>query len=203
MPFNAVLVSAFLSDLAENSSGLGGVDGARAALGFYWRMKFPGSPSPTLDAEVSAVVHGIKRRFQVPVTKKAPLSVEDFCEVLRHVSEGGELEKISMCRLRLAAQVSIMFCCFARFEEVQALRVEQVKEDEMGLEVDFLKGKTYQFGEARLGMMPGQPHLALDPVFVVKTYLRRLRGLGAPSCSWLFPSFASVKGVDKVLDKPA
>ena len=203
MPFIAVMVSAFLSNLAERSSGLGGVDGARAALGFYWRMKFPGVASPTEEAEVCAVLHGIKRRFQLPVAKKAALSVEDFGKVLRHVTEGGELEKISMCKIRLAAQVSVMFCCFARFEEVQALKLVQVKEGEVALEVDFLKGKTYQFGEARLGMMPAQPHLALDPVAVVKVYLRRLRKLGVKDSSWLFPSFSSVKGVDKVLSKPA
>ena len=203
MPFTAVMVSAFLSNLAEKSSGLGGVDGARAALGFYWKMKFPDVTSPTEEAEVSAVLHGIKRRFQLPVTKKEALSVEDFGKVLRHVTEGGELEKIAMCKLRLAAQVSVMFCCFARFEEVQALKVQQVKVGEVDIEVDFLKGKTYQYGECRLGMMPAQPHLALDPVEVVKAYLARLRKLGVKETSWLFPSFSSVKGVDRVLVRAA
>ena len=203
MPFDAVRVSAFLSNLAETSAGLGGVPGARAALAYYWRMKYPDVTSPTEAAEVSAVVHGIKRRFQLPVAKKEALSVEDFGKVLRHVTEGGELESLNMVKLRLAAQVSVMFCCFARFEEVQALKVQQVKLGEVDIEVDFLKGKTYQYGEARLGMMPAQPQLALDPVKVVRVYMERLRELGVEETSSLFPSFTSHKGVTKVLSKAA
>ena len=203
MPFDGVKVSSFLSTLAERSDGMGGVDGARAALSYYWKMKFPGLASPTEDAEVHAVVQGIKRRFKLPVAKKEALSVEDFGKVLQHVTGGGELEALGMVQLRLAAQVAVMFCTFARFEEVQALKVEQIKEGGEGLVVDFLKGKTYQFGEARLGMMPAQPHLALDPVVVVKAYLVRLRKLGVKENSSLFPSFSSNRGGVRVLSKPA
>ena len=35
MPFSSMTVSVFLAHLAESADGLGGVDGARAALGFY------------------------------------------------------------------------------------------------------------------------------------------------------------------------
>ena len=128
MPFTPVVVSAFLSDLAENSSGLGGVAGARAALGHYWGLKHPDIASPTESAEVRAVVYGIKRRFQLPVKKREALTVEDFCKILWHVTKGGRLQEISMVVLRLAAQVAVMYCTFARFEEVQALKMEQVRD---------------------------------------------------------------------------
>ena len=149
------------------------------------------------------MVHGIKRRFQLPVKKKEALSVEDFCKILWHVTEGGRLEEIGLVVLRLAAQVAVMYCTFGRFEEVQALKTEQVQVGKTELVVDFLKGKTYQYGESRLGSMPSQPQLALDPVEVVKVYIRRLGELGASKSAWLFPSFTSTKGELRVLDKPA
>ena len=204
MPFDATTASAFLSELAETSAGLGGVDGARAALCYYWGAKNPGEPSPTDSSEVRAVVHGIKRRFQVPVKKKEALSVEDFTKLLVHITEGKELEEVPMVKLRLAAQISVMFCTFCRFEEAQALKVGQVKLGEQDLVIDFLKGKQYQHGEARLGMMPQQPNLVLDPTRVLRVYVARLEIVFHVSKnSWLFPSFSSFKGQLRVLAKAA
>ena len=203
MPFSTTMVSAFLSDLAEKSSGLGGVAGARAALGHYWGIKHPDISSPTESAEVRAVIHGIKRRFQLPVKKREALSVEDFCKILWHVTEGGQLEELGLVALRLAAQVAVLYCTFARFEEVQALKVEQVKIGEVDLVVEFMKGKTYQYGESRLGAMPAQPQLAVDPVAVVKVYVRRLGELGAAGSSWLFPTLSALNGKLRILPKAA
>ena len=204
MPFDNITASSFLSELAETSAGLGGVDGARAALGYYWGVKNPGVASPTDSSEVRAVIHGIKRRYQVPVKKVEALTVEDFSKLLVHITEGKELEEVPMVKLRLAAQVGLMFCTFCRFEEAQALKVEQVKLGTKDIVVDFLKGKQYQHGEARLGMMPQQPNLLLDPTRVLRVYISRLEvEFLVAKDSWLFPAFSSYKGKLRVLGKAA
>ena len=46
-PFSDLTAAAFLSCLAEESAGIGGVDQARAALRHFHNLKFPGITSPT------------------------------------------------------------------------------------------------------------------------------------------------------------
>ena len=190
LPFSSCTASMFLSKLAEDSEGMGGVEGAKAAMRYYWNIRFPSKPCPADSAEVRSVVGGIKRRFKKPAQKSAPISVADFQKVLDYSTENGELEEANMSNLRFAAQVSLMFCTFARFEEVRVLTMKQVKEDGAGLTVDFLKGKQYQYGECRMGAMPSQEHLRIDPVQVVKVYMRRLKGMGAKDDDFMFPKFA-------------
>jgi integrase len=205
MPFTAVTAAAFLSHLAESSVGLGGVDGARSALRYYWGTKFPDRFPPTDSQEVRAVVMGVKRRFQKPAAKRRPLMLEDFSKILVSVTEGGGCGVIRICALRFAAQLAVMYSTFSRFEEASALKVGQVKEEDGKFVVDFLKGKQYQFGEARLSMMPGQPHLPVDPVAVLRAYLARLVGMGAGRDTWLFPAFSCSTGGGGmvIVDQPA
>ena len=203
MPFTSVTVAAFLSALAESSAGLGGVDSARSALRFYWGIKFPGRVSPTDSQEVRVVCLGIKRRFQKPTIKREPLLVCDFIKILHSTTDGGKFSQVRLCMLRLAAQVSVMFSTISRFEEAAALKIVQVREEDGGFAIDFLKGKQYQHGEARLGMMPGQPHLPVDPVVVLRAYVARLLDCGAGRDSWLFPAFTVRGGRCFVQDRPA
>ena len=52
------------------SDGLGGVDHARAAVRFFWKLEYPDEDSPTDSFRVSSVVKGIKRRFAKPVEQE-------------------------------------------------------------------------------------------------------------------------------------
>jgi integrase len=203
MPFSALTVTSFLSFLAESSDGIGGVDAARAALHFYWGVKFPELFCPTDSHSVRAVMSGIKRRFMKPVTKKKPLSVQDFSKILYCATNGGDFEGARLCQLRLAAQVAVMYSTFSRFEEVAALKIGQVVLESGDFSINFLKGKQYQYGEARLGMMTSQPQLAINPVRVLQAFLERLRALGAGDESWLFPSLSSSVNSAFLLNKPA
>jgi integrase len=203
LPFSTVTAAAFFSFLAEGSAGIGGVDLARAALHYYWGLKYPDKMSPTDSVEVRSVVTGIKRRFKAPVSKKKPLTVKDFSKVLNVSTEGGDLKGARLCQVRLAAQVSIMFGTFSRFEEASSLKIRQVERRDGGLDVVFEKGKQYQFGEARVSSLPSQPHLPLDPVAVICAYIDRLVGLGAGADSWLFPAVAGVGSKTVLLDRPA
>ena len=73
MPFSSETAGLFLSHLAEASPGLGGVSNAKAALNFYFSVKFPDLVSPAASANVGAIMKGIKRRFEKPTVKKTPL----------------------------------------------------------------------------------------------------------------------------------
>ena len=202
MPFSSFTAAVFLSGLAESANGLGGVDAARAALGFYFSLRFPEETSPTDSGEVRNVLRGIKRRFQSPVCKKAALSSGNFYKILKAATDNANFSKVPLCKLRLAAQVSVMFCTFCRYEESAELRCSQVTKDKGDLLVMFAKGKTYQFGEARMSVVSGQAG-SLDPVKVISLYMDRLREVNKGLDSRLFPALRSTAAGDMVLDRPA
>ena len=203
LPFSSSTVCVFLSHLAETSPGLGGVDNARAALGYYHSIRFPTIDSPTDCKDVGLVIRGIKRRKQWTVTKKSPLQKQDFFKILLTATNGGKFAQVRLCRLRLAAQVALMYPTFSRYEESAELRCVQVKQDGADLVVIFKKGKTYQFGEARMAVIAGQPQAIIDPVTVILSYMKRLRGVSGSKDTYLFPAFRNKGKCDAVLDKPA
>ena len=188
LPFDLLTCSAFLSHLAENSEGIGGVDQARSALRHKHYLHFPNVVSPTESVRVDSVIKGIKRRFKKPVQKKRPLVPKDFQKLLMAITEGGKMDGIKMSVLRFAAQISVMYCTFSRYEESCALRPSDILEEGGDLVVVYPKGKQYQYGEARESVMLSQPGLEINPVEVVKIYMRRLSELGNVA-GLLFPSF--------------
>ena len=204
MPFSSATVAVFLSHLAETAKGLGGVDSARAALHHYFNLSCPGEICPTDSSEVVLTIKGIKRRFQKPVVKKTPLKSEDFFNILSVSTDKGDFTNVKLGQLRLAAQVTVMYCAFARYEEVAALRMSQITFEGSDLVVSFTKGKTYQYGEARSSVIAGQPQLAINPVEVVKQYVARLgRVQGQGEGGLLFPSFRCTSLGYSALDKAA
>ena len=196
-------VCVFLSYLAETSAGMGGVEGARAALGHHFAVEQPGAACPTEAKEVAMVLKGLRRRFQTPVTKKKPLTKEEFMKILRVTTMEGQYSKVRLCQLRLAAQISLMFLTFARYEESAALKVEQVTREQGNLLVLFGKGKNFQYGESRLSVIAGQPGAALDPVEVISEYMARLEAVTGNTKGFLFPALRSNAKCDSSLDKPA
>ena len=202
LPFNLLTCVAFLSHLAENSEGIGGVDQARSALRHQHYLNYPNVISPTESVRVDSVIKGIKRRFKKPVQKKRPLVPKDFEKLLVAITEGGNMAVIKMSVLRFAAQLSVMYCTFSRYEESCALRPSDILEEEEDLVVIYPKGKQYQYGEARESVMLSQPSLEVNPVEVVKEYLRRLSELHNIS-GLLFPSFRCIGKKLRVLKKEA
>ena len=128
-PFCVLTAVAFFSWLAEQSNGVGGVDQARAALKHYHNKNFPGLSCPTDNVQVSSVLKGIKRRFAKPVEKKKPLAPQDFSKLLSFIV-GEDFSLLKMVDLRFAAQVSLMYCTFSRFEESVGLHVHHVVEED-------------------------------------------------------------------------
>ena len=196
-------VASFLSYLAETAAGLGGAAAAKAAIRHNFLQRRPEQASPTDSPEVGLALRGIKRRFFKPVQKKSPLKPADFLKLLEHSTLGGDFGGVWLCQLRLAAQLSIMYLTFSRYEEVAALRIKQVSKEGHNLLVLYEKGKTYQMGEARLAVMAGRPDTALDPVKVVLAYIDRLSKTPGNKKGLLFPALHSSAKGDRALDKPA
>ena len=69
--------------------------------------------------------------------------------------------------MRLAAQISLMFLTFARYEESAVLKVGQVQKDGGNLIVMFRKGKTCQYGKARMAVIAGDLTLMFNPGRVI------------------------------------
>lgn len=187
LPFTEMTCIGFLSYLAENSEGIGGVDQARSAIRKMFYMNFPNRQCPTESERVSMVVKGIKRRFQKPVQKKKPLAADDFSKLLVEVTSNGDLHGSKLVDIRFAAQIALIYCTFSRYEESAALRVEDIVEEDEDIVVNFPKGKQYQYGESRAAVILDQPQLKINPVFVIKFYLRKLQELGKGS-QLLFPA---------------
>ena len=114
MPFSGRTAAVFLSSLAESAAGLGGVDTARSALRHYFVVMCPDTTCPTEGTEVSLVMKGIKRRFEKPVSKKSPLTSEQFYKILFKLLDKGQMKAVKLCQLRLAAQLSLMFLATLR-----------------------------------------------------------------------------------------
>ena len=199
-------VAVFLSALGEEKGAMGGVKVARMALRHHFRRLKPDRKSPTEGVVVDMALKGMERRFFQPVNKKAPLKMEQFFRLLNVITEDGKLWDIKMNKLRLAAQISLMFCTFGRYEESAALTVEQVQEVGGDLVVVFKKGKTYQMGNARKSVIPSlqEVEARLDPVQVIKVYMNRLTKMNGGNLSgWLFPALRVVQRREVVLDKAA
>ena len=77
--------------------------------------------------------------------KKKPLRADDFVRLLSSVT-GGNLWSVSLTSLRFAAQLSVLYCTFTRYEEVAALTVEQilVEAGDGDVVVMYARGKQYQ-----------------------------------------------------------
>ena len=203
MLFDEVTISAFLSHLAENSRGIGGVDQARSALKHFYCLKFGDKDSPTDGIMVKNVLRGVKRRFSLPVKKRKPLSSSEFSKLLSSIVDGASLEKIGMSNLRFAAQVSIMYCGFARYEESADLKLDSVEEDGKDLIIQFTKGKQYQYGECRSGVIVDQWFGSINPVKLLLSYVSRIKCLDGNADKWLFPSFGFKGRKLVVLNEPA
>ena len=196
-------IAVFLSYTAEVADAMGGVAAAKAAIRHNFLLWRPSRANPADSSEVELTLRGLKRRFFKPVTKKAPLTASDFGLLIETATQGGDFEGVRLSQLRLAAQIATMYLTFSRYEEAAALTVKQVQKEGGNLIIQFEKGKTYQYGESRTAVMAGQPDIVLDPVRVVKAYMKRLARTPGNSGGLLFPAVSSTIKGDRALNKPA
>ena len=85
------------------------------------------------------------------------------------------------------------------------LKLSDVQKEESGFILNFLKGKSYQFGESNIGVVSNLPGLLFNPSRVFSLYLDRVALLNANSdtpSDLLFPSCRFSGRVEHSLDKP-
>ena len=108
-------VCVFLSYLAETSPGMGGVEGARAALRHHFTVEQPQAPNPVEGKEMGLVMMGLRRRFQIPVKKKVALSKDDFFCILRSATDGGQFSKVRVDFFEKGNCISVCRCGCASY----------------------------------------------------------------------------------------
>ena len=123
----------------------------------------------------------MKNFIKKPTKKKKPISALDFEKLLLGVTSNGQLDSLSFADLRFAAQISIIFCTFARYKETSRLKFHHVILESEYILINFPKGKNYQVGEARSGVIVNKLNLKLEPSFVIKFYLEKLSSFGDSS----------------------
>ena len=67
----------------------------------------------------------------------------------------------------------------------------------------FKKGKTYQFGEARMSVITSKTEAVVNPVEVICRYMNRLEKVKGNSKGFLFTALRSTNKGDSSLNKPA
>ena len=82
--------------------------------------------SPTDSPLVPLFLKSISRKFNHIVVKKKALPVEDFLKILLFLKSGLSWDEVLFVKHQLAAQICLMYACFARFEETQSLMVDQI-----------------------------------------------------------------------------
>ena len=79
--------------------------------------------------------------------KAFPISYSDLCEIFNQTLGDSTLETLSFVKLRFVTFILTLYSSFGRYEEVSQLKVSDVQKEESGFVLNFLKGKSYQYGE--------------------------------------------------------
>ena len=103
----------------------------------------------------------------------------------------------------MAAQVALMYLSFTRYEESSELKMEQVTNKKDYLIVLFKKGKTYQFGEARMSVFTSKTEAVVNLVEGICQYMNRLEKVKGNSKGFLFPALRSTNKGNSSLNEPA
>ena len=77
--------------------------------------------------------------------------------------------------------------------------MKQVSSEKDYLVVVFKKGRTYQFGEARMSVITSNKEAVVNPIEVICRYMDRLRMVRGNSKGFLFPALRSTSKGDSSL----
>ena len=107
----------------------------------------------------------------------------------------GRLETLSLLELHRAALFNIMYFATARFKEVQALQMENVRVSAQGnLEIVLVKGKKNQTMEQQSSMLaPSCEAMHLCPVALIVQYRNALMRAGG--IRYFFPLFTGARNM--------
>ena len=188
LPSDPNIIMAYLIKVSENMNSAAPALAARSAIRHYNLLHKPNLSSPTDASDVAMLIKSIERKFSAPVKKRegtSPQIVRKFVDLLL-------LDQLKQCAFQrpledwfLVAKTIVKFHCFARFEEVIALKWDNFTILPTGdIEITFLKAKNNQFHDAKKSVIAknvDEPHYC--PVNIIWKYFHVL---GRPALSAFF-----------------
>ena len=203
--FSSVFLIGFLLSLYTSRGSIGSILMARASIKFYWSLSAVANICPTESEFVGKFYKGLaldKRNFK-PVVKAYPLNYTELEQLFYAVSQGNSFQKLNFVKQRFISLLILAYSSFARFEELQFLKIEDISLIGNDFSVKFYKGKTYK--ERRLGVVPCVLEKDFNPAFIFGLYYDHVAMLQAnSSCSsnYLFPNVRVLKNKTITLNTP-
>ena len=178
---------------------------ARASIKFYWSLSAISSLCPTESEFVGKFFKGLahdKKDFK-PVVKAYPLNYTELEQLFFAVSQGISFPKLSFIKQRFIALLIVAYSSFARFEELQFLKIENISLIGNDFSVEFHKGKSYK--ERRLGVIPCITEKDFNPSYIFSLYydiVAMLQSHSNCNTNYLFPNSRVLKDKTITLNTP-
>ena len=105
--------------------------------------------SPTENFTFRRLMAGIRREHAKPAQSKAPLTIQLLEDTFQLVRESGRLQE-----WRTLARMNVQFYATLRWDEVSALRIQNIRPTPQSLVVQIGRSKTDQIGNCLLYTSP-------------------------------------------------
>ena len=180
LPSEPEVIMTYFVKLSEENKSAASVLMARSAIKHYNLLHKPDNISPTDRADVAMLVKSIERKYSKPVSKRLPTTKLLVKKYIDKLLDSDQLRiynfKKSIENWQFVAKTVLKFYCFARFEEVQVLKISNFKFLSSGdLQVTFCKGKNNQFHEPFVTIISKGNDLLYCPVNIIRKYLSILK----------------------------
>ena len=202
--FDFLSVCNFMIYRLQRTSSLSSVLSGRSAINFFWKIN-SSRVCPTDSKFVSLFLKGVERKFKKIPKKAYPISYDELQQIFNFVIGDSDIESLPFVELRFITYLLTSYSSFARYEELAALKTEDVFREDDGFVLNFKKGKSYQYGECNIGVLSNLPRVKFNPAKIFSLYLDRLAIIHSNSHSpsdFLFPSLRNSRSVLYSLDKP-
>merc|ERR1712105_175917 len=160
--FDFLFICNFMIYRLQRTSSLSSVLSARSAISFFWKIN-SSRECPTDSKFVSLFLKGVERNFKKIPRKAYPISYDELQQIFNFVVGDSEFESLPFVELRFITYLITSYSSFARYEELAALKTEDVYREEEGFVLNFKKGKSYQYGECFIGDLSNLPRLKFNP----------------------------------------
>ena len=145
LPATPVTVARFLCWISESTCSVSGAKISRSAIHYNHNLYDPEAQSPTDSGLVRRIMRGLRSKFEKPVKKAKPLSLE----VLKKVMDVLQNEPKDFLTLRFLAWISLSFFIFGRYSDISQLCVRDVGFEENYIQVIVSKAKNFEMYDPR------------------------------------------------------
>ena len=165
MQFDYSFICQFLVFRLHYSGSLSYVLSARSAIAFHLKL-VSDSPCPTESPFVTSFVKGLQRKFKTIPRTAFAISYSELSVIFSNIVGDSDIENLSFVNLRFITFILTLYSSFPRYEELCNLTLSDVEQEESVFVLNFLQGKSYQFGESNIGVVSDLPNLTFNPAKV-------------------------------------